>query len=99
MAARPDRLLQRWASLVALLLCVGHSVADTHVHLDEHDEHEEEVCTLCAIFEPGYAPDVEWDDTRPSESGRSSNWPLDSAVLPPRAYEAGQPRAPPFSVS
>ena len=95
-AAGPGRLLQRWASLAALLLCVGHSVADTHVHLDEH---EEEVCTLCAVSEPGHAPEVGWDDARPSERGRSNSWPVDSATLSPRPYEVGQPRAPPPSVS
>ena len=94
--ARPGRLLQRWASLAALLLCVGHSTADTHVHVDEH---EEEVCTLCAIFEPGHAPDVGWDDAGPSEWGRRNSLPFDSATLSPRPYEVGQPRAPPLSVS
>ena len=95
-SARPGRLVQRWAALAALLLCVGHSVADTHVHVDEH---EEEVCTLCAIFEPGHTPEAGWVDARPSDWGRSNNWTVDSATLSPRSYEVGQPRAPPLSVS
>ena len=95
-AATSSRLVQRWATLAALLLCVGHSVADTHVHLDEH---EEEVCTLCAIFDPGHAPEVGCDGARPSERGRCNSSPFDSATLSPRPYEVGQPRAPPLSVS
>ena len=88
--------MQRWAALAALLLCVVHSVADTHVHVDEH---EEEVCTLCAIFEPGHVPEVGCVDARPSEWSRSNNYPVDSATLSPRSYEVGQARAPPFSLS
>ena len=86
--------LRRWASLAALLLCVGHSVADTHVHLDEH---EEEVCTLCAIAEPGHVREVGWVDAQPSEWFPSHRVPVVSATLSPRPYEIGRPRAPPVS--
>ena len=94
-AARPGRLLQRWASLAALLLCVGHSVADTHVHLDEH---EEEVCTLCAIVEPGHATEAGCVAARPSQGFPCNSMPVVSATLSPRPYEVGRPRAPPISV-
>ena len=94
-APRPGRLLQRWASLAALLLCVGHAVADTHVHLDEH---EEEACTLCVIVEPSHVPLVGWVDARPSEWWPSNSMPVVSATLSPRPYEVGRPRAPPISV-
>ena len=92
--ANPGHLPQRWALLAALVLCVAHSVADTHVHLDEH---EEEVCTLCAISEPGHIPGVGQVDAGPSECQRSNSLPVASATLCPRRYEVGRPRAPPIS--
>ncbi len=92
----PGRLMQRWTLLAALLLCVGHSVADTHVHLDEH---EEEACTLCAISEPGHVPGVGPVHARSSEWCRPNGSRVVAAILSPRPYEVGYPRAPPFSVS
>ena len=90
----PRRLLQQWALLAALVLCVGKSAADTHLHLDEH---EEKACTLCAIFEPGHVPDTGLVDDRPVEWRRSDDVPVFSATLSPRPYEVGRPRAPPIS--
>ena len=90
----PRRLLQQWALLAALVFCVGQSAADTHLHLDEH---EEDACTLCAIFEPGHVPDTGLVDTRPSEWRRSNDVRVFSATLSPRPYEVGCPRAPPIS--
>ena len=78
------------------MLCVGHSVGDAHAHLDAH---EEEACTLCAISEPGHAPEVGWVDAQPSEWRWSDSLPVVSATLPPRPYEVVRSRAPPFSVS
>ena len=93
---RPHRLLQQWALLVALVLCVGHSIACIHLHLDEH---EEEVCTLCAISETEHIPDVECVDAWLSEWRRSNSAPVFSAITAPRPYAIGCPRAPPISVS
>ena len=84
------------AILAALALCVGQSVADAHLHLDEQ---EEEVCTFCAISEPGHAPDIGQVVALPSELHRSDRLPEYSATLSPRPYEAARPRAPPVSVS
>jgi len=92
--ARPSRVLQRWALLAALVACVGHSVADTHAHLDEH---EEEVCTLCAISETGHVPEVGRLDARLSRWRRSNSLPVVSATPSPRPYEVARPRAPPIS--
>lgn len=92
--ARPGRVLQRWALLAALVACAGHSVADTHVHLDER---EEEVCAFCAISETGHVPEVGCLDARPSGWRRSNSLPVVSATLSPRPYEVAGPRAPPIS--
>ena len=90
----PGRVRQRYALLAALVLCLVHSLADTHVHVDEH---EEEVCTLCAISEPGHVPEVGRLDAPPSEWRHSKSLPVVSAALSPRPYEVGRPRAPPIS--
>ena len=90
------KALRRWASFAALVLCVGPSVGDAHVHLDAH---EEAACTLCAISEAGHAPEVGWVDTQPSEWRWSDSLPLVSATLAPRPYEVVRSRAPPFPVS
>ena len=88
--------MQRWTLLAALVLCVGHSAAEAHVHLDEH---EEEVCTLCAISEPGHVPEVGSVGARPSQWRLADSLPVVSATLSPRPYEIGHPRAPPCSVA
>ena len=93
---RPHRLLPQWAWLVALALCVGQSIADTHLHLDET---EEEVCTPCAISETEHVLDVGGIDARLSEWRRSNSAPVLSAITAPRPDEVGYPRAPPISVS
>ena len=90
----PRRLLHRWTLLAGLVLWVGQSVADTHLHLDEH---EEEACTLCAISEPGHVLDAGCVDARSSEWHRSNSAPVFSATLAPRPYEIGHPRDPPIS--
>ena len=92
----PRRVRQRLALLAALVLCVGQSVADAHLHLDEQ---EEEVCTFCAISEPGHVPDIGQVVALPSESRRSDRLPEYSATIAPRPYEVARPRAPPVSVS
>ena len=91
---RPGRQLQRWVAVAALLLCVGHAVADTHVHLDDD---EEEVCALCAISEPGHVSEVARIGPRPAAWRRSSNVPVVEATRNPRPYEVPHPRAPPIS--
>ena len=91
----PRRARQRWAVLAVLALCVGQSVADAHLHVDE----EEENCALCAISEPGYVPDIGGVVALPSEARRPDRLPEYSATLSPRPYEAARPRAPPVSVS
>ena len=88
------RRLRWWVCVGALLLCVGNSLADTHVHLDEH---EPEACALCAIFEPGHVSQVARLDARPSTWRRYSSLPVVSATLAIRPYKAAQPRAPPIS--
>lgn len=85
-----------WALLGALALCLGQTVGDTHVHLDEH---EEEFCTVCAIADPGPVPEIGRLDALPTGWRRSNSLPVFSATLPPRPYETGRPRAPPISVS
>ena len=94
--SRPRRVLQRWALLAALLLCVGQSVADVHLHLLED---EEEVCTLCAICEPDHVPEVGRVDARPSEARRCNGLPVYSATLSPRPFEVVRPRAPPVPIA
>lgn len=91
----PRRVRQRWAVLAALVFCVGQTVADAHLHLDE----EEEVCTLCAISESGHVPNVIQVVALPPESRQPDRLPEYSATLCPRPYEAAQPRAPPVSIS
>ncbi|MCY4013940.1 MAG: hypothetical protein OXG82_14635 [Gammaproteobacteria bacterium] len=82
--------------LAASLLWVGQAVADTHVHLDEH---EEEVCTFCAISEPGHVPEISRLDALPPEWRRSNSLPVSSATLSFRPYEVARPRAPPLAIS
>ena len=90
----PRRLLRRWALLGALALCVAQTVADTHVHLEGH---EEEACTVCAISETGHSAEIGRVDAQPTEWRRSDSFAGFSATLPPRPYEVGRPRAPPVS--
>ncbi len=92
-AARPRRQWQRWVSVAALVLCVGYSVADTHVHVGEV---EEDGCAVCAIFEPGRVAEVALLDARPSAWRRYSEL-LVSVTVSARPYEVPHPRAPPIS--
>ncbi len=85
-----------WALLAALALCVGQTVGDTHVHLDEH---EEDACTVCAICDPGHVPQTGPADAQLPEWRRSGSLPVYSAAASPSLYQAAKPRAPPFSVS
>lgn len=78
------------------MLCVGQTVAQTHVHVDEH---EEEVCTFCAISEPGHVPEISRLDALPLGWRRSSTLPVSSATLSPRPYGVARSRAPPVSFS
>lgn len=77
-----------------MALCVVPTVADTHLHLDGQ---EDEVCTVCAISEPGDVADVGRVDARTSEWGRPDSFPVFSTTLSTRPYESGRPRAPPVS--
>ena len=92
----PRRPLRRWTLLVAWVLCVGQTVADTHVHLDEH---EEEACTFCAVAEPGHVPESGRVEAQPSEWNPSNGSPVYLAIRSPRPYAIGRPRAPPVSAS
>lgn len=85
---------QRLALLAAVALFLGQSVADVHLHLDEH---EEEVCTLCAVSDPGHGRDVERVDGRSSESRPTDSVPVFSAILVRRPFEVSRSRAPPVS--
>ena len=85
-----------WALLGALALCLGQAVADTHVHLDEH---EDEGCTVCAISDPGFVPEIGRLPALPTGWHRSNSRPVFSATLSSRPYETARPRAPPISVS
>lgn len=85
-----------WALLTALALCFGQTVGDTHVHLDEH---EEDVCTVCAICDPGHVPQTGPADAERPEWHRSGSLPAYSATASPSPYRVAKPRAPPVSVS
>lgn len=87
---------QRLALFAAVALFLGQSVADVHLHLDEH---EEEVCTLCAISDPGHGLNVERVDGRPFEWRPTESVPVFSAILAPRPFEVSRSRAPPVSFS
>ena len=93
---KPHRLLQRLTLLAVLGLCVGQSVADTHLHLDEH---ETEVCTLCAISDPGHILDVPEADGHTQAWHRIDSVPVFSVVLSPRPFEVSRSRAPPVFIS
>ena len=82
------------AVLAVLVLCVGQTVAAAHVHFDEH---EEEVCTLCAISEPGHVPEVDRGYVQPFEWCRFNSSPVYSATVSPHPYEVARSRAPPVS--
>ena len=84
---------RQWAFLAVLALCVGQTVGDTHVHIEEH---EDEVCTVCAISEPGHDAEVEQAEAQPQWHQPDSP-ATSSAPLPPRPYADGRPRAPPIS--
>lgn len=95
-SARLDlqRQLQRWALLAAMVLFVGQSVVNAHLHFDAE---EEQACTLCAISEPGQASEVGWADAQPPVRCRTHAVPVFSTTLAPRSYEARPSRAPPVS--
>ena len=90
----PQRLLQRLALLAAMVLCVGQSFADAHLHFDAQ---EEQACTFCAISEPGHVPEVGWVDVQPPVRCRTHAVPVFSTTIAPRSYEARPSRAPPVS--
>lgn len=91
---RPRCLLQRSALLAALVLYVTLSVADVHLHLDEHEGDD---CTFCAISETSHVPEIGWIDTQLYEWRWSNSTPVVSVSLSPRLYEVFRPRAPPIS--
>ena len=85
-------MLQRLTSLAVLVLCIGQSAADVHLHLDEH---EDEVCTLCAISDPGHILDLRGADGESWAWRRVGKVPVFSALLAPRLFEVSRSRAPP----
>ena len=87
-----QRMLQRLALLAALALYLGQSVADAHLHLDEH---EEDVCLVCAIADPGHILDVRGASGQPQAWHRIDSVPVFSAILSPRPFEVSHSRAPP----
>jgi len=89
-------MLQRLALLAALVLYFGQSVADAHLHLDEH---EEDACPVCAISDPGHILDVGGADGEPQAWHRINSVPVFSAVLSPRPFEVSRSRAPPAFIS
>ena len=90
----PQRLLQRLALLAAIVLCVGQSFADAHLHFDAQ---EEQACTLCAISEPGHVPEIGWVDAQPPVRCRTHAVRVFSTTIAPRSFEARPSRAPPVS--
>ena len=86
--------LQRWALLAAMVLFVGQSVVNAHLHFDAK---EEQACTICAISEPGQAPEVGWVDAQSPVRCRAHAVPVFSTTLASRPYEARPSRAPPVS--
>ena len=88
------RPLQRWVLFAAFVLYVVCSVADVHLHLDEHESEE---CTFCVISETSHVPDIASVNHRRIDLGWYDGIPVISATLSPRLYEVGHPRAPPIS--
>ena len=93
---KPHRLLRHGIWHIALVLLVGHSTADKHLHLDEQ---EEEVCTFCAISDEVHDWDPVYVGARLSEWRSFNDAPVLLAISHRRQYEIGYPRAPPISVS
>lgn len=93
-AFRPARLLRSWVLLAALVLYVSLSVADVHLHFDEHEGDD---CTFCAISETSHVPEIGWIDTQPFAWHWIDNISVVSVSLSPRLYEVCRPRAPPIS--
>lgn len=89
-----QRQLQRWALLAAMVLFVGQTVVNAHLHFDAK---EEQACALCAVSEPGQDPEVEWADAQPPVWCRAHAVPVFSTTLASRPYEARPSRAPPVS--
>ena len=87
-------MLRRLAWLVALPLCFGQAAADTHMHLDEVEEHG---CTPCGFSDPGFVLDVEGTEAPPRTWYPAGSVPVFSAALSPRPFEVGHARAPPVS--
>lgn len=88
--------LHQWVLLGALALCFGQTIDVAHLHLDEH---EDEVCALCAISETGQVSDLGHIDSQPFELHCANRLLLYSAVHTPHSYPPGRPRAPPVSLS
>ena len=89
-------MLQRLALLAALAPYLGQSVADAHLHLDEH---EGDVCSVCAISDPGHILDVRGAGGQPQAWHRMDSVPVFAAILSPRPFEVSRSRAPPVFIS
>ncbi|MCY4128495.1 MAG: hypothetical protein OXG15_04545 [Gammaproteobacteria bacterium] len=101
-ASRYERLPSRMNTLsmrrltffVALILCVGQTFADSHLHVDEHEEGE---CTVCAIVETGFVLEIVRPNN-PSSRWRSvNNASTYSVTFSERPYALHWSRAPPIS--
>ena len=86
--------MRRLAIFVVLALCFGQMMADTHLHFDEHGEHD---CTVCAIAELGFVSATDAADTSPSRWQVFYSSSTYSVTLHPRPYELEWSRAPPIS--
>lgn len=85
---------RRSAFFLALILCVGHTIGDTHVHLDIHEESD---CTVCAIAEPGFVLDIDKANNPASLWQLCYSLPTYPVILSPRLYTHDWSRAPPIS--
>lgn len=89
-------MLQRLALLGAFVLYLGQSVADAHLHFDEH---EEDVCSVCAISDPGHILDVRGTDGQSQPWHRVDSVLVFSIILSPSPFEVSRSRAPPAFIS
>lgn len=92
MTSAPRR--HRLVFFLALVTCVGQSIIDTHVHLDEHGDSG---CTVCAIAETGFDVEVGKVIAESSRYHPFYSFASYSLTLSPRQYELDWSRAPPIS--
>ena len=86
--------MRRFTCFVALVFCVVQVIADTHLHLEEHDEGD---CTVCAIVEPGSVVEISRPYIQIWRWHLVEGSPTYVVALPARPYALDWSRAPPIS--